>query len=114
MAEDTTPDLQPPPRLAVLFSAAELAKIPAEEYDYAQKAIDVIYTATCGRMTPRIGQILCCVALRKKDVVYIAATGSGKTMIIAMMLLLHPESVAVTVSPLTELQKGQVCKSTCS
>lgn len=42
------------------------------------------------------------------DTVYIAGTGSGKTTVIAMMLLHDPRCIAVTVSPLIELQQGQV------
>ncbi|KAF9511071.1 hypothetical protein BS47DRAFT_1364138 [Hydnum rufescens UP504] len=41
------------------------------------------------------------------DLIFIAATGSGKTLIIAMWMLLHPDKCIVTISPLKELQRGQ-------
>lgn len=42
-----------------------------------------IYTETKGKITPKIQQLLCLVDLEDKDVLYIAGSGSGKTLIVA-------------------------------
>jgi len=60
-------------------------------------------------IVPRRDQLDCLVQLLRKDVVYVAATGhgSGKTLVIAKMLLLFPRICSLTVSPLSELQQLQ-------
>ncbi|KAF9503220.1 hypothetical protein BS47DRAFT_1310113, partial [Hydnum rufescens UP504] len=43
-----------------------------------------------------------------KNVIHEAATGSGKTITMGILMLLHPDTIFITVSPLNELQWGQV------
>lgn len=76
--------------------------------DLMWQGAQLIWKATKGTIIPRLGQLQCFVELQSKDVVYVAATGSGKTLVIAMMLLQHPEWIGITISPLKELQRGQV------
>jgi ATP-dependent helicase YprA (DUF1998 family) len=43
------------------------------------------------------------------DCVVIAGTGSGKTIPFMLPLLLHPDKMALIISPLKVLQQDQVC-----
>lgn len=86
----------------------DLTMIPNQHLPLVYRAAERVYEETDGRITPTANQLQCLVALENEDVLYIAATGSGKTLIIAMYLLVHPEAVAVTICPLKELQRGQV------
>jgi hypothetical protein len=43
-----------------------------------------------------------------KDVIHKAAMGSGKTITMGILMLLHPNTIFITVSPLNELHAFQV------
>ena len=43
------------------------------------------------------------------DCVFITGTGSGKTISFMLPLLLHPDKMALIISPLKVLQQDQVC-----
>jgi ATP-dependent helicase YprA (DUF1998 family) len=45
------------------------------------------------------------------DCVVIAGTGSGKTIPFMLPLLLHPDKMALIISPLKVLQRDQVCQA---
>lgn len=98
----------PVPPLSLLLDKTLLESLSCEEASLLSLPTESIYRHTGGLVIPRQGQIQCFLSLHKNDTVYIAATGSGKTLIIAMMLLVHPDWLSVTISPLKELQRGQV------
>ncbi|KAI9573490.1 hypothetical protein HD554DRAFT_1980743, partial [Boletus coccyginus] len=49
--------------------------------------------------------------LRGRDCVIIAGTGSGKTLCLLLPILLRPDLISVTISPLKRLQTTQVLES---
>ncbi len=70
------------------------------------------YYATGGAEVPRENQLKAALASYEgQDSLVIAGTGSGKTLVIALLLLINsvPDRVSITVSPLKRLQVTQVC-----
>ena len=91
-----------------LLGNALLASFP-EHRDLVCEAAELIYARSNDTIVPREHQLEAIVTLDGlgKDIIHIAATGSGKTLIIAMWMLLHPDKCVITISPLKELQRGQ-------
>lgn len=90
--------------------AFELSTFHIEDHGLICRAVEVVYRASGHKIVPRYEQLDCLVRLQHQDVIYVAATGSGKTLIIAMLLLLNPKLFALIMSPLKELQHGQARK----
>ena len=104
-------DILPSPPTATLDFVQKLVDLKSfqkEDLGIICAAVKSVYDASNKMIIPRHDQLDCLLQLQRNDVIYIAATGSGKTLIIAMMLLLFPRICSVTVSPLKELQRGQV------
>ena len=80
-----------------LLKDKDFTPVAPNYMDLVYSATEHVYTETKGRIVPTTNQLLYLVALQKKDVLYIAATGSGKTLIIAMFLLVNPNAVAITI-----------------
>ncbi|KAF9219321.1 hypothetical protein BS17DRAFT_789494 [Gyrodon lividus] len=75
----------------------------------ALRACMIIYLLTATVIVPRGFQLQASLAtLNGKDSIITAGTGSGKTLCIIIPLLLRPESISITVSPLKRLQATQV------
>ncbi|KAK6996228.1 hypothetical protein R3P38DRAFT_2565911 [Favolaschia claudopus] len=73
------------------------------------RACLVIYSLTRGAMVPREGQLEASMAaITGRDSMVIARTGYGKTLCIAIPLLLQPDTMTITISPLKRLQRMQV------
>lgn len=84
-----------------------------DERNVARRAVDLMWAVSHGTIKPTKQQLDCVISLQcqSKDVIYIAATGSGKTLCIALMMLLNPNSLVITASPYIEIQRGQVCSN---
>jgi replicative superfamily II helicase len=91
-----------------LLKDKDLSMVADKHMELIYQAAGHVYMVTNGKIVPTIDQLHCLAALEDQDILYIAATGSGKTLVIAMYLLVHPNTLSVTVCPLKELQRGQV------
>ncbi|KAF9518370.1 hypothetical protein BS47DRAFT_1420393 [Hydnum rufescens UP504] len=91
-----------------LLDADVYLSFPKEYQHIICDAVEWVHSRST--IKPRQDQLEALVTLigHKLDLVYVAATGSGKTLIIAMWMLLNPDKYVVTISPLKELQRGQV------
>lgn len=72
----------------------------------------LVWEASSHTEVPRENQLRSALSMysRKSDVLVIAGTGSGKTLIMVMLLLMQrAPSICVTISPLKKLQESQVC-----
>lgn len=85
-----------------------LSTFCVEDRSLVCRAVEVIYKASGNKIIPHYEQLNCLVQLQCQDITYVATTGSGKMLIIAMLLLLNPKLLALTVLLLKELQCGQV------
>jgi hypothetical protein len=75
----------------------------------AIRACVIVWVLTEGRVIPRVFQLKASLAtLHQRDSVIIAGTGSGKTLCLLIPLLLCPDSISLTISPLKRLQLTQV------
>ncbi|KAJ6536233.1 P-loop containing nucleoside triphosphate hydrolase protein [Mycena capillaripes] len=69
----------------------------------------LVFTVTRGRIVPHDLQLQAGLAAAKgKECFVIAPTGWGKTLCIAIPLLLRPDCISITISPLKRLQMMQV------
>jgi hypothetical protein len=66
----------------------------------------LVHTLSHGMKFPREFQLK---AIDGRDTVVSSATGSGKTMIMILLLLLRPMEHAILIVPLKRLQQAQVC-----
>ena len=57
-----------------------------ENHGLVCKAVELVYEASGKQIVPRYEQLDCLVRLQRRDIIYIAATGSGKMLILAMLL----------------------------
>ncbi|KAH0826526.1 hypothetical protein J3R83DRAFT_5534 [Lanmaoa asiatica] len=75
------------------------------------RACLIISMLTDGRVIPRVFQFKASLAmLHRRHCVMIASTSSGKTICLLIPLLLRPDSISITTSPLIRLQITQVCQ----
>ncbi|KAK7035127.1 P-loop containing nucleoside triphosphate hydrolase protein [Favolaschia claudopus] len=75
----------------------------------ALRACFLVFTVTRGRFTPKELQLDAGIsAMNGKETFVIARTGWGKTLCIAIPLLLCPDKITVTITPLKRLQAMQV------
>ncbi|KAJ7494091.1 P-loop containing nucleoside triphosphate hydrolase protein [Mycena latifolia] len=75
----------------------------------ALRACLLVYSVTRGHLVPHELQLEAALAAENgKETFVIARTGWGKTLCIAIPLLLHPDRISVTISPLKRLQMMQV------
>ncbi|KAJ7467914.1 hypothetical protein FB451DRAFT_1177579 [Mycena latifolia] len=75
----------------------------------ALRACLLVYTVMRGHLVPHELQLEAALAAENgKETFVIARTGWGKTLCIAIPLLLHPDRISVTISPLKRLQMMQV------
>lgn len=87
-----------------------LQSLPLNDLALSLRACLVVYTITLGKFIPRVFQLQATLeTMRGRDSIVIAGTGSGKTMCIVIPLLLEPNCISVTISPLKRLQMMQVC-----
>ncbi|KIK73450.1 hypothetical protein PAXRUDRAFT_178376, partial [Paxillus rubicundulus Ve08.2h10] len=69
----------------------------------------IVSLLTDGCVIPCIFQLEASLAmLDQHDCVIIAKTGSGKTLCLLIPILLHTETISITISPLKHLQTTQV------
>jgi ATP-dependent helicase YprA (DUF1998 family) len=70
----------------------------------------LVHTLSHGTKVPREFQLEAILGpLDGRDTVVSSATGSGKTMIMILLLLLRPMEHAILIVPLKRLQQAQVC-----
>eukprot|EP00918_Siedleckia_nematoides_P076063 GHVU01166399.1.p1 GENE.GHVU01166399.1~~GHVU01166399.1.p1 ORF type:complete len:154 (-),score=9.33 GHVU01166399.1:423-884(-) len=84
---------------------------PSKEQILAIRLSLLVYHTTKGREIPKIFQLEAALASIQQNSLIVAGTGSGKTHIMALLMLLeHSDStrVFVTISPLKRLQATQV------
>lgn len=88
-----------------------LQSLPINDLALSLRACLAVYTITLGKFLPRVFQLQATLeTMRGRDSIVIAGTGSGKTMCIVIPLLLEPNCISVTISPLKRLQMMQVCQ----
>ncbi|KAF8175982.1 hypothetical protein K438DRAFT_1608039 [Mycena galopus ATCC 62051] len=76
----------------------------------AWRASLLLFTVTRGKMVPHDLQLEAGIAAANgKECFVIARTGWGKTLCIAIPLLLRPDRISITISPLKRLQIMQAC-----
>ena len=63
-----------------------LSVFEPENHGLVCKAVELVYEASGKQIVPRYEQLDCPVRLPRRDIIYIAATGSGKMLILAMLL----------------------------
>ena len=72
------------------------------------RACLLVFSVTDGRVIPRQFQLEAgLAAYREKNTIVNAGTGSGKTLSMAIPLLMDPKAIAIIVSPLKRLQTSQ-------
>jgi hypothetical protein len=83
---------------------------PAEEdRTYALQACLIVFIVTRFTIVPRVFQLQASLAiLNGRDNIITAGTGSGKTLCLLVPILLRPDSISITISPLKRLQVTQV------
>ena len=78
------------------------------------RACLLVYTVTRGHIVPRDLQLEAALAsISGRDSVVIVGIGWGKTLCMVILLLLRPNAISVTISPLKRLQIMQVCAGNC-
>lgn len=74
----------------------------------ALRACLLVFSVTDGRIVPRQFQLSAgLAAFRGKNSIVNAGTGSGKTLSMAIPLLMDPAAIAIIISPLKRLQTTQ-------
>ncbi len=80
-----------------------------DEYLQVVKCFEIFDRLTSGTFHPKLFQVQVALdVLAGRNVVVRAGTGYGKTLAMALPMLLQPDKIAVTVSPLVLLQEQQV------
>jgi ATP-dependent helicase YprA (DUF1998 family) len=75
----------------------------------ALRACLLVYVLTATTIVPRQFQLEAILAtLNGRDIVITAGTGSGKTLCLIIPILLRPDTISMTISPLKRLQNMQV------
>jgi len=75
----------------------------------ALRACLIVHRLTSGAIVPHIFQLQASLAiLNRKDTIITAGTGSGKTLCQLIPMLLRPDTLSMTISPLKRLQVTQV------
>lgn len=58
--------------------AFELSTFHVEDHGLICRAVEAVYKASGNQIAPRYDQLDCLVRLQHQDIIYVAATGSGK------------------------------------
>jgi hypothetical protein len=75
----------------------------------ALRACLLVYTSSLGNIIPRDFQLQAVIAsLSGRDGLVTAATGSGKTLIMIMLLMLRPSDTSILIVPLKRLQDSHI------
>ena len=83
--------------------------LPHDDKIDALRACLIIYRLTTCTVIPRVFQPQSSLAmLNRRDTFITAGTGSGKTLCQLIPMLLRPNSLSITISPLKRLQITQV------
>ncbi|KAJ7659850.1 hypothetical protein B0H17DRAFT_912133, partial [Mycena rosella] len=78
-----------------------LSRLSEQDQITALRACLLVYTVTSGRLVPHDLQLEAGLAAENgKECFVIARTGWGKTLCIAIPLLLRPDRISITISPL--------------
>ncbi|KAG2749372.1 hypothetical protein P692DRAFT_20804099 [Suillus brevipes Sb2] len=86
-----------------------LSALSTTQHQQVFKAFSRLDFISQGSQHPKLFQLRCLVSLLSaRHVVLRAATGSGKTLAIILPLLLSPNKIAITVTPLKLLQRDHV------
>jgi hypothetical protein len=89
-----------------------LSGLSNEDHILALRACLLVFTVTRGRLVPHDLQLKAGVAAATgKETFVIARTGWDKTLCIAIPILLRPDRISITVSPLKRLQMMQVTQN---
>jgi len=76
---------------------------------YVLRACLLVFILSLGRVVPRDFQLEATLsALGNKDVIVSSGTGSGKTLIMTMLMLLCPMDLSLVIVPLKRLQNAQL------
>ncbi|KII92674.1 hypothetical protein PLICRDRAFT_172734 [Plicaturopsis crispa FD-325 SS-3] len=95
--------------LALAPSSEFLSTLSLEQQLDCWRACLLVYSASGQKIVPRDFQLKAAMpCLRGVDSVVVAGTGTGKTLIAAIPLLLHPETISIMISPLKRLQSSHV------
>ncbi|KAJ7495742.1 P-loop containing nucleoside triphosphate hydrolase protein [Mycena galericulata] len=90
-------------------SQSFLLSLSPKDCTNALRACLIVYSLSRGKMVPHQGQLESSLAsMSGRDSWVIARTGYGKTLCIAIPLLLQPKTITMTISPLKRPQKMQV------
>ena len=91
---------------------------PSQRFWEAQESIQqvsvlraclMVFVLSLGKAVPRDFQLEALLgSLGNKDVIVSSGTGSGKTLVMTMLMLLHPMDVSLVIVPLKCLQKSQL------
>jgi len=60
-----------------LLNDQDLSMVAPQHMDLVYLATERVHAESKGKIIPTVDQLLCLIALQEKDVLYIAATGSG-------------------------------------
>jgi superfamily II DNA or RNA helicase len=74
----------------------------------ALRACLIVYALTSTKIVPRTFQLQASIAtLNGRDTIITAGTGCGKTLCLLIPMLLRPNTISLTISPLKRLQTTQ-------
>lgn len=86
-----------------------LATLSVQDRLDALRACLMIYALSSNTIIPRIFQLQASLTiLNGRDTMITTGTGSGKTLCLLIPMLLRPQSISITISPLKRLQMTQV------
>ncbi|KII95827.1 hypothetical protein PLICRDRAFT_26163 [Plicaturopsis crispa FD-325 SS-3] len=95
--------------LALAPSSEFLSTLSLEQQLDCWRACLLVYSASGQKIVPRDFQLKAAMpCLRGVDSVVVAGTGTGKTLIAAIPLLLLPKTISIMISPLKRLQSSHV------
>ncbi|KAG2074038.1 hypothetical protein BDR04DRAFT_1093743, partial [Suillus decipiens] len=91
------------------FSDGLYVALSIPQHQQVLDALSRLDLISQGSQRPKLFQLKCLISLLSaRHVVLRAATGSGKTLAMILPLLLSPNKIAITVTPLKLLQRDHV------